>query len=123
MREFRESLIKFEEEKVRRRSKMSEEFQIIRIRKCEGTDKEIKALVDIQVGQVEILGVKIIESRGQTFCALPSENFYSQSAGKTLNRSIIHLEENLKMRIYAEILERWYHMEQLKFRTEGKSNE
>ena len=97
---------------------MSEEFQIIKIRKCGGgLDNEVKALVDIQIGQVEILGVKIIESRGQTFCALPSENFYSQSAGKTLNRAIIHIEENLKSMIYAEILERWYYSEQLKFRT------
>ena len=101
---------------------MSEAFQIIKIRKCDGPDKEIKALVDVQIGQVEILGVKIIELKGKTFCALPSENFYSQSAGKTLNRAIIHIEENLKSMIYAEILERWYHLEQLKFRIEGKSN-
>jgi len=99
---------------------MSEEFQIIKIRKCDGPDKEIKALVDVQIGQVEILGVKIIELKGKPFCALPSENFYSRSAGKKLNRSIVHLQDNLRMAVYGEILERWYHMEQLKFRTEGK---
>jgi DNA-binding cell septation regulator SpoVG len=96
---------------------MGEEFQIIRIRKCDGSDKEIKALVDVQIGKIEVLGIKVIDGRGKTFCALPSENFYSQSAGKTLNRAIIHIEENLKSMIYAEILERWYHMEELKFRT------
>jgi len=97
---------------------MSSEFQIIKIRKCDGGLDEVKGQADVQIGPVEILGIKIIEVRGKTYCALPSENFYSKLANKTLNRAVLHIAENLRMAIYAEILERWYHLEQLKFRAE-----
>ena len=103
---------------------MSREFQIIGLRKCEGSDRNIKGYADVQVGPIGILGIKIIEIDGKTFCGMPSEDFFSKSAGRTLSRAIVHVDEDLKAKIYGEILERWYHLEQLKFRkTEAKIND
>ena len=94
------------------------EFQILMMRKAVGAG-DVEALCDVVIGPVKIIGVKIISKDGGFFCAMPSENFYSKSAGRQLNRAQIHIEEDLKLRIYSEILSRWYDLEQLKFRTEG----
>lgn len=95
-----------------------EDFQILKIRKTDGK-REIKGLVDLQIGLITILGIKIIEYNGRTFCAMPSEYFFSKWLGKTLNRAIVHLEEDLKVKVYESILERWNCREELKFKGEG----
>ena len=95
-----------------------EQFQILRIRKTDGL-KDIKAYVDLQIGPVTILGIKIIECKGRTFCALPSECFFQKSIGKTLNRSVVHLDEDLKVKVYESILEKWNCRQELKFKDEG----
>lgn len=92
---------------------MVEEFKILGIRKTREGD--IKGYVDLEVGPITILGIKIIEGGGKTFCAMPSENFYSQSAGKMLNRALVHLEGDLRAMVYAEILKKWNELEELKF--------
>ena len=93
---------------------MGREFQILKIRKT-NSEKDIKAYCDIQIGPITILGIKIIQNEGEFFCAMPSENFYSQSAGKMLNRALVHIENDLRAMVYAEILERWSELGDLKF--------
>ena len=94
---------------------MDEEFRILRIRELTACKRDVKGFVDLQIGPVTILGIKIITCDGQTFCAMPSEDFHSKSAGRTLSRAIVHLEEELKFKVYEAILEEWSRMQLLKF--------
>ena len=93
-------------------------FQILRIRKTDGA-RDIKGYADIVVGPVTIFGVKIIENEDGVFCAMPSEKFFSKPAGRSLNRAVVHLEEDLRLRVYEAILEEWNRMTSLKFKDEG----
>jgi len=103
---------------------MGREFQVIELRKCSDAVKNIVAYAFVQIGAISIR-IKIIEIDGKTFCGMPSEDFFSKSAGRTLRRALVHVQDDLKTKIYAEILERWYYLEQLKFRaeTEAKIND
>lgn len=91
-----------------------EEFKILGIRKTQQGD--VRGYVDLEIGLITILGIKIIESDGKTFCAMPSENFYSRSAMKVLNRASVHIEGDFRSRIYEEILTKWNDLEGLKFK-------
>jgi len=99
---------------------MIEEFQILMMRKAVGTGGDVVALCDVVIGPVKIIGVKIISKDGGFFCAMPSEIFYSKSAGRQLNRAQIHVEDDLKSRIYEEILTRWNEFDDLKFKNEER---
>jgi len=100
---------------------MNQEFQILMMRKApEVGTGDVKGLCDLVIGSVKIIGVKIISKDERFFCALPSEKFYSKSAGRQLNRAQIHIEEDLKSRIYEEILTRWNELDYLKFKNEER---
>jgi DNA-binding cell septation regulator SpoVG len=100
---------------------MNEEFTILKMRNLEfGIDGDVVGLVDVVIGKVKIIGIKIILGRdGGFFCAMPSEKFYSKSAGKSINRAICTIEDELRELIYSTILEKWHELEGLKFKNEG----
>jgi len=98
---------------------MCREFKVLRIRKTTGV-KDIKGYADIQIGPITIWGIKIIQNESEIFCALPSENFFSKSAGRSLNRAMVHIEDELKSKLYAEILKRWNELENLKFQNDER---
>lgn len=95
------------------------DFEILRIISVKHDGGEVKGFAEIRVGDVVIKSIRILQVNNKAFCALPRESFFSQRLGKQLHRSLIHLPEALRIRLYDEILKRWGELEKLKFNGEG----
>jgi DNA-binding cell septation regulator SpoVG len=92
-----------------------DKFHILRVRK-NNESGVVKGFADVQIGgDITIFSIKILQDGGDFFCAMPSEKFYSEVAGRELTRSIIHLPHDLRARIYERILREWYYLN-LKFK-------
>ena len=94
------------------------EFKVVAFRKMD-VDQGLLAFVDVEFfGVLIVRNFRIIRARDRRkiFCCLPVQSFYSQEFGKVDRKTVIKMPEELKAKVYAEILERWNEIEELKFK-------
>ena len=99
------------------------EFEILRISPVNDAGGEVRGFAEVRIGAVTIRSIRILQTHDEVFCAFPRETFFSQRLGRQIHRSLIHMPDDLRSRLYEEILKRWNRIEELKFKNEERGDE